>query len=1195
MGKIDYQKIYDTNQDDWKALTREPQKYEALLAGHYSDSNHFVYELLQNAEDEKATKVVIEFYKDQLVFYHNGDPFDEADVRGVSSMLMGTKDRNDAQTIGRFGMGFKSVFKYTFQPEIYSDDEAFIIKNYLLPVESSKRWNPDEAKGRLFYPDGGSIKYVPFKDADHLTKIIIPFKKRDGNGQVVSVSGIDVLDKLNSLTGEILLFLTWIRDLYWINRENGKYVHITLAQVANDDNLLTCRISGSANSGRETITRYLRYKKIFDHPSMKSAEVSVAYKVGATGKTIEEISNTPVWVYFPTRDMTALPFLIHGSFETAVSREKLMTPSKFNDDLFNKLGDLIADSMVDLAIRSIITQVFLRRIVIASFNDEEKNGTIKGLRRKISTVFRNYGIIPDKDGVYRKNNELSIPVPFRLSDMQDSVLFGKAVEHAGSFVAFNNERERNFNEYYSWLKEDLQIREFRIATWAKALSQLPVQHISPAPQHLEDVKNLYGFLSDYRESLFETNLTYSRSGAYEQSIRDSVKKAWFYLREAPIILNRDNDLVPAYIKGSLAVYLSDSTRLGAIEAGRIINSHVSRPYEQLFRDGFGIVEYNSFQYVKENIVKIYTGDLITVNETQYLSDIKQIIELADRSHNLEEIQKLLNDAKIIKIKKGEFSLESPHEVYSEISDEGINLHTFYSLIYLNPYTSKLSHSCLDQSYYRDNGIGIASLKKLGIVTSPVIEGTRFNYSGIGDNYWQALDRYCPNIEIQGLQGNLDYIRTHPTSSVARSKSAELLKLLISISDMLAGKIRKRKSKPYDVESKASILQDISYSRWVFDRYGELKMPSQMSRYDLNTEIYGDLVDQKDELKILGFVETDTDSRAETFELVESLGARDKKIMFRQLARDLGYDISNLGNNQESETNEKFDPNAWQSEEFPQRRVRSIESLVEHVRQEFYCADPTKYEKVYRQIRTSKYPKIVRAYALGMYTNDGDVQICQICKKPTKYAEAIEIANYGIELPQLHLCLCRDCAARYKQLRDVNKEQFKDEITKAIQRIDYMLLSEDYEIALNSEESIHFTQTHIAEIKEIISLLQQYGVPGSDSTNREIGRVFSSDSSDNNYSTPNTVKEHFQTKNMHSTPVVGSYLRPDPNNARNEAGKNKQQEKGKPRVGSRVYSPKYGYGTIYSVEETAVEIIFNRYGKKMFKYPAVFDNGMIKLV
>ena len=48
MGRIDYKAIFEQNQDEWKALTRDPQKYEALLAGHYSDSNHFVYQLLQN-------------------------------------------------------------------------------------------------------------------------------------------------------------------------------------------------------------------------------------------------------------------------------------------------------------------------------------------------------------------------------------------------------------------------------------------------------------------------------------------------------------------------------------------------------------------------------------------------------------------------------------------------------------------------------------------------------------------------------------------------------------------------------------------------------------------------------------------------------------------------------------------------------------------------------------------------------------------------------------------------------------------------------------------------------------------------------------------------------------------------------------------------------------------------------------------
>ncbi len=159
MSKINYKAIYEKNRDGWKELTENPLKYEALLAGHYSDSNHFIYELLQNAEDEKASRVAIEYYTDRLIFYHDGNPFNEADVIGVSSMLMGTKDKNSAQTIGRFGMGFKSVFKYTDRPLIYSDNEKFVIKNYLLPEEIDDDWNYRFEKSDLYISLGEGKQY----------------------------------------------------------------------------------------------------------------------------------------------------------------------------------------------------------------------------------------------------------------------------------------------------------------------------------------------------------------------------------------------------------------------------------------------------------------------------------------------------------------------------------------------------------------------------------------------------------------------------------------------------------------------------------------------------------------------------------------------------------------------------------------------------------------------------------------------------------------------------------------------------------------------------------------------------------------------------------------------------------------------------------------------------------------------------
>ena len=116
MGKINYQKIYTTNKDEWKALTREPQKYEALLAGHYSESNHFVYELLQNADDASGKDGVlyfqIDFCGEYLVVSHKGKPFSEDDIESICSIGDGMKSTDENQT-GFKGIGFKSVFAHS--------------------------------------------------------------------------------------------------------------------------------------------------------------------------------------------------------------------------------------------------------------------------------------------------------------------------------------------------------------------------------------------------------------------------------------------------------------------------------------------------------------------------------------------------------------------------------------------------------------------------------------------------------------------------------------------------------------------------------------------------------------------------------------------------------------------------------------------------------------------------------------------------------------------------------------------------------------------------------------------------------------------------------------------------------------------------------------------------------------------------
>lgn len=1106
MGKIDYQRIYEVNKDEWKALTREPQKYEALLAGHYSDSNHFVYELLQNAEDARATRVVIEYHYDKLVFYHNGKPFDENDVKGVSSMLMGTKDKDDATTIGKFGMGFKSVFKYTYQPEIYSDEEAFRIENYLLPVEMEEAWNYKTEKQKLSYEVSAGERYIPFALSEHLTKFIIPFVKKKDDGRIISVPGNEVLEKLKGLTGEILLFLTHIKVLFWVDKTTGKYAKIMLSEAENDDRLITCRIEGSAYAGKEDISRYLKYKKVFNHSEMSNAEVSVAYKVNNRVNNINEMAHTDIWVYFPTRDNTDLPFLVHGSFETAVSREKLMAPSAFNTVLFDELGNLIVESLWDLKKRKMITQVFIRRVLMAAFKDEENNNTIPGLKEKVSECFKQGEYLPDREGEYRAVSDVAMAVPFGIADFYGNSLFTQSFAKIKGFVAFNNERETNFTEYFYWLINELDVHTFTMDKWAEGLLNIGEQKVCAA--NLEELKEFYAFLSDNRESLYSSNLSYTRSGPYERMIKNSIVRAWEVLKRAPLILNAEDMLVPAIKGGIPNIYLGASSKYKSVVVSAIVNAKISSEFERLLKDGFEITEFDNFQYIKEKIIKKYIniGNDIGFEdgdnfEIEYIEDIQQIIRHMEETHNIREMQELLEDAYIIKIKTDAVDdiFEKPGKVHTDISEEGIDLDIYYASI---PYKEEtvydenddedyteyeytgFDYESLDKDFYLKHGISMKQLELFGLVTTPIEEGNR-RQEGVGDGYWVSVGEYCPQMEINGIDDNLEYIERHPDEELAKRKSAEIFKLLLLSTNKLSGKVRYRKNSPYEKEGKAWCLRTLtSYYDWIYCKDGKMARPNEISKYDLDTSVYGELHPSKEKYEILGFIETSADNKADAFELVDALDIRDKKLLLKQLARELGLQIGeateeNYADNEE----EVFQPESWSSSEFPVHKVRNKESLIQHVRQQFFCADPVKYMPVLRQIRVSKSQRIVRDYVIGMYTNESDVHICQMCKEPVQFVEVTEIANFGIEMPQVHLCLCKNCASKYKALRDVHKELFKTQMKQMILSIDSEAQVDELEIGIGYEMSVSFTQTHLVEIQSILSLIEEYGLP--EDTNIEV--------------------------------------------------------------------------------------------------------------
>jgi hypothetical protein len=122
------QKLADVLSDDDYSGIR------SIVEELYPDRAHFIFEVLQNAEDKDASTARFELHADRLIFEHDGQPFSESDVWGITNIGKSTKS-GEVDKIGRFGVGFKAVFAYSETPHVWSPTFSFKINQLVLPTE----------------------------------------------------------------------------------------------------------------------------------------------------------------------------------------------------------------------------------------------------------------------------------------------------------------------------------------------------------------------------------------------------------------------------------------------------------------------------------------------------------------------------------------------------------------------------------------------------------------------------------------------------------------------------------------------------------------------------------------------------------------------------------------------------------------------------------------------------------------------------------------------------------------------------------------------------------------------------------------------------------------------------------------------------------------------------------------------------
>ena len=227
-------------------------------------------------------------------------------------------------------------------------------------------------------------------------------------------------------------------------------------------------------------------------------------------------------------------------------------------------------------------------------------------------------------------------------------------------------------------------------------------------------------------------------------------------------------------------------------------------------------------------------------------------------------------------------------------------------------------------------------------------------------------------------------------------------------------------------------------------------------------------------------------------------------------------------------------------------------------------------------------------------------------KPAPYVDVTEIANYGIEMPQLNLCLCRNCSSRYKQFRDGNKEKFKTDMTNAIFKMDVQAPSDDYEIQISPDTAVHFTQIHIAEVKEILALLQQYGVPEKEEP-EQVRTVRNNDLVDRQPQSDVARKVPTESRQDHDSQYRsnrGGLAGTFPSTAVTERKKSYERnmtaaqsvpEEKAISPGMLVNHKSYGKGVVTSCDGIIMSVKFESVGDKRYKYPDVFSLGYMTLI
>lgn len=981
----------------------------------YADPSHFIFELLQNAEDQAASWVRFRLEPTRIVFEHDGNPFIRDDIEGITGIGNTTK-LDDGHKIGCFGIGFKSVYVVTERPEVHSLIEgqslAFAIEDLVVP------------------------RLVETTHHDETTQIVLPLR-----ADRAEVALDRAREGLISSGARSLLFLQHIKRLDWIDGEGNGEIQVSDAggSIRSIDSKLP--------DGTRLLDRFLILKRPVERlEDQEQYEVKAAFRLNGGGDLVAEDAPTRLMVYFETEEPTGLHFTIHGPFQLTDNRGNIKRDDPWNAELVKAIAAMIADELPVLRDRGLLKRNVLELLPNAT---DELPPAFAPILDKIVEKFGQEDLLPVHGGGFASSvTGIRGPADLRdilgvsgLADFCDRtdrqwIISALRNGRADAFINTLKIEEFGFADFFTSFRhvfggqslfyENQKLWRERGLKWFNAQSDEELQRFYLALDMAQKA---------HKPTVSISDLSFVR---LEDGRRHSPRHAVF----APT----DNDIDSETDQGELYLVKKSLIRLGR---GR------GKEVEEFLRR-MGVRDIDERAFLGAIIRTKYRGEAARPNREQHLKHMRRFLKWWKDTENVT----LFRGTKFVKA-GAEGAFHDPSEVYLGEPFQETGLSRIY-----NGQTKGRERVALWDGYKSlPRKDLIAFLKKCGLedslsVLSSRISATHPYYRDLRHN-WGSVRHTDTGVDIDYRIDQLPELlaRCEPLISrliwdTVRQVGAGVM--LAAYSPNQTHTSRKRPS------SLATVLRNTA---WIPTKDGVLRKPREITASNLANGY--SVAGNEDWLQSIGFGEEER-QRGEQHKAKRQAGE------LIGLSPELVDRLGNLSPDAlaalSADIMQSIDRQLYEPVEFPEREAGNPARRAERLAARAQAAPQKSYALRERNVRTSKPESriLARTYLEDQYTNALGDMVCQAChdKMPfnlpdgSPYFEAAEfLDSLEKEQAENHLALCPVCAAKWRHANSINDGELRAKIAEAT--------SPEISVELAGEPTrIRFTQMHLGDMRTV---------------------------------------------------------------------------------------------------------------------------------